>query len=153
MRVMNILHDSNVDGEGLRSVLFVAGCPHHCPGCHNPESWDFGAGAEMSVEEVAEYLLCNELTDITLSGGEPFAQADELAQLVDMAHELGKDVWCYTGYTYEYLRDHGTDSQKALLSKVDTLVDGPFIERLRDPYALFRGSSNQRIIHLGGVEK
>ena len=148
MRVMNILHDSNVDGDGLRSVVFVAGCPHHCKGCHNPKSWDFNAGTEMTVEDVATELLNNELTDVTLSGGEPFAQAEELAELVDILHDAGKDVWCYTGYTYEHLRDHGTEAQRLLLSKVDTLVDGHYIERLRDPYALFRGSSNQRIIKL-----
>ena len=102
----------------------------------------------MSVLDVANELLSNELTDVTISGGEPFAQAKEVAELVDIVQAEWRDVWCYTGYTYEYLRDHGTDDQKLLLSKVNTLVDGHYIERLRDPYALFRGSSNQRIIHL-----
>ncbi len=84
MKVMNILHDSVVDGEGLRTVIFFAGCPHHCPGCHNPSSWKMTNGKEMSIDEIFEEVASNPLTDVTFSGGEPFIQAK---QLVDLAQK------------------------------------------------------------------
>ncbi|WP_420916843.1 anaerobic ribonucleoside-triphosphate reductase activating protein [Paenibacillus thiaminolyticus] len=145
LRVMSIVHDSVVDGEGLRTVVFVSGCPHRCPGCHNPSSWRSDAGTLMSVEAVAADVLSNPLTDLTLSGGEPFLQARALAKLARIAKEAGRTVWCYTGYTVEELLQDGTRDQRELLRLTDVLVDGRFLIERRRPGLRFRGSDNQRI--------
>ena len=113
MRVAGLVQDSIVDGPGLRFVVFVQGCPHHCPGCHNPGSHDPKGGEELPVEGIARQMLNNPLTDgLTLSGGEPFEQAWECSYLARNARWNGLNVWAYTGYTFEHLRDHGTLEQK-----------------------------------------
>ena len=128
MKIYGLVQDSIVDGPGFRFGCFVQGCPHNCPGCHNPDSHDPAGGTEMSVEEVARELLKNPMTDgLTLSGGEPFAQPEECLRLAKIAHEHGLNVWSYSGWTFEHLRDGGTEAQKALLAEVDVLVDGPFV--------------------------
>ncbi len=147
MRIFGLVQDSIVDGPGFRFSCFVQGCPHHCPGCHNPDSHDFDGGQEMTVEEVAQQLLSNPLTDgLTLSGGEPFAQAAACLELAKIAHSHGLNVWSYSGWTFEHLRDHGTDEQKALLRELDVLVDGPFLLAERTLALPWRGSRNQRLI-------
>ena len=104
MRIANVVSDSIVDGPGLRFAVFTQGCPHHCPGCHNPETHDPAGGREATVAELAEQMLSNPLTDgLTLSGGEPFDQAGECAALAARAREKGLNVWAYTGYRYETL--------------------------------------------------
>lgn len=148
MRVLNIIHDSIVDGPGLRTTLFVAGCPHHCKGCHNEQSWDVNGGIEMSIEEVYQDLVSNPLCDITFSGGEPFLYAAELSVLAARLKAIGKNIWCYTGYTLEYILKYGTKDMKQLTQEIDTLVDGPFVLAKRDLSLLYRGSSNQRILHM-----
>ncbi|MCY9579025.1 anaerobic ribonucleoside-triphosphate reductase activating protein [Paenibacillus alvei] len=145
LRVLSILHDSVVDGEGLRTVIFFSGCPHQCKGCHNPQSWNMMNGTEMTVEEVAAEVLSNPLTDVTLSGGEPFMQAKEVSELARLLRQSGRHIWSYTGYTIEQLMEHGTPDQKELLHSIDVLVDGPFIAERRCPGLPFRGSDNQRI--------
>lgn len=147
MKIYGLVQDSIVDGPGFRFSCFVQGCPHHCPGCHNPDSHDPSGGREMTVEEVAKELLKNPLTDgLTLSGGEPFAQPDDCLTLAIIAHEYNLNVWSYTGWTFEYLRDQGTDAQKALLAELDVLVDGPFLQSERTLSLPWRGSRNQRVI-------
>ena len=147
MRIFGLVQDSIVDGPGWRFACFVQGCPHHCPGCHNPDSHDPTGGKEMSVEEVAKQLLSNPLTDgLTLSGGEPFAQAEDCLQLAKIAHANHLNVWAYSGWTFEHLRDSGTEAQKALLHEVDVLIDGPFILAERSLKLSWRGSANQRVI-------
>lgn len=147
MRVYGLVQDSIADGPGLRFVVFVQGCPHHCEGCHNPDSHDFTGGTEMSVYRIAEYMRQNPLIDgLTISGGEPFEQAYKCFLLASAAHHAGLNVWCYTGYTFEHLRDNGTEDQKKLLQEVDVLVDGPFILAERTLSLPWRGSRNQRII-------
>lgn len=147
MRIYGLVQDSIVDGPGFRFVCFVQGCPHHCPGCHNPDSHDPTGGREMDVEEVAAQMLSNPLTDgLTLSGGEPFDQAGECAALAARAKESGLNVWAYTGYCYETLLEKENPDVLALLAQVDVLVDGPFVEGLKSYDALFRGSTNQRLI-------
>ena len=147
MRICGLIQDSIVDGPGMRFVCFVQGCPHNCPGCHNPESHDPAGGTEMAPEEVAAQMLNNPLTDgLTLSGGEPFAQPEDCLLLARTAHSHALNVWGYTGWTFEHLRDQGTPAQRALLEELDVLVDGPFVEELHDITLLFRGSSNQRLI-------
>ncbi|GAA5415798.1 anaerobic ribonucleoside-triphosphate reductase-activating protein [Paraliobacillus ryukyuensis] len=152
MRVMNILHDSVVDGEGLRTVIFFAGCPHFCKGCHNPASWNIRNGTEMTVEEVVNEAGSNPLTDITLSGGEPFFQAKEVAQVAKRLKEIGKHIWAYTGFTLEQLQQSDDPYQRELLGYCDVLVDGPFILAERDLSLTFRGSRNQRVIDLTHME-
>lgn len=156
MRIFGLVQDSVVDGTGWRFTCFVQGCPHHCPGCHNPESHDPKGGKEMTVEEIAEQMLGNPLTDgLTLSGGEPFAQAEEGLELAKIAHANGLNVWAYTGWTYEHLRDYGSEAQKALLAEVDVLVDGAFLLKERTLSLPWRGSRNQRVIAIrkGGADE
>lgn len=147
MRIYGLVQDSIVDGPGFRFSCFVQGCPHGCPGCQNPDSHDPSGGREMTVEEVARELLRNPLTDgLTLTGGEPFAQAEACLELAKIAHAHQLNVWSYTGWTFEHLRDHGTDAQKALLAELDVLVDGPFLLEQRTLALPWRGSRNQRVI-------
>ncbi len=147
-RIMSIYHDSVVDGEGLRTVIFFAGCPHFCKGCHNPKSWNIRNGKEMQIEEVVKEAL-NPLTDITLSGGDPFFQAKAASKIAkQLKEEHGKNIWAYTGWTIEQLLTIKDENQLELLRYVDVLVDGPFILAERDLTLSFRGSRNQRIIHM-----
>lgn len=141
MRIAEIVYDSVVDGEGLRNVLFVQGCPHRCEGCHNPSTWDTDGGTECGVEVLTEMLTSN-LRPVTISGGEPFNQFGELIDLTRELKKLGvPDIWVYTGYDLEYLRSHG--SLQLIESYIDVIVDGRY-DQSRPP-ALFRGSDNQRI--------
>ncbi len=152
MRIAGTVSDSIVDGPGLRFTVFTQGCPHHCPGCHNPETHDPGGGRTVTVEELGELLAGNPLIDgLTLSGGDPFLQAGECAALAALAHALGKNVWTYTGYTWEVLTAAGRPDWDALLAQTDVLVDGPFVEALKSYSATFRGSSNQRLIDLNAT--
>lgn len=147
MRIYGLVQDSIVDGPGFRFVCFVQGCPHHCPGCHNPDSHDPTGGREMDVEEVAAQMLSNPLTDgLALSGGEPMEQAAACLRLAERAHGAGLNVWCYTGYTLEHLLQEGTTDQRALLEQVDVLVDGPFLLAERTLSLPWRGSRNQRLL-------
>lgn len=154
MRISAIVKESIVDGPGLRYVVFVQGCPHRCAGCHNPGTHDVAGGTEMSAAALAadleEALGDNPLLQgVTLSGGEPFLYADELADFAARARKLGLDVWTYTGYTLAELADldrQGTPGVARLISKTDTLVDGRFEAEERTLEARFVGSRNQRII-------
>lgn len=144
MRVLDIIHGSIVDGEGLRTSIYFAGCKHRCKGCHNPQSWDFNAGVDMSIDEIFEDIKKNNF-NVTYSGGDPLYQnLDDLVDLSKKIHSLGLDIWLYTGFTFEELLN---DSKyKDILENVDVIVDGPFIEEQRDINILFRGSRNQRIL-------
>ncbi|MCR6110852.1 anaerobic ribonucleoside-triphosphate reductase activating protein [Bacillus sp. A301a_S52] len=148
MKILSLMHDSIVDGPGLRTVIFFAGCPHACPGCHNPESWLQANGHEYSFDELITIIDNYPMNNITFSGGEPMIQANEILPLATALKLRDKTIWCYTGYTYEWLKHYGNREQKELLTFVDVLVDGPFIERLKDSTLLFRGSSNQRLLTL-----
>lgn len=148
IRVMDIYHDSSVDGEGLRSVLFVAGCPHHCKGCQNPQSWEMKNGYPMTIKEIFDELMSNELTDVTFSGGEPFIYAKELSELAEMLKAEGKNIWCWSGFTYEKILRLRTPFVHKLLMNIDVLVDGQFVLELRDLNLHWRGSSNQRVLEL-----
>lgn len=134
-----------VDGPGFRTSIYCAGCNHQCPGCHNPQSWDFRGGKEMTVEQIMRVIEADPFTlGVTFSGGDPMYQAAGFAELARQIHRrTQKDIWCYTGFTFESLIH---DDQRELLSELDVLVDGPFIEKFSDPDLLFRGSYNQRII-------
>lgn len=146
IRIAGLVNDSIVDGPGLRLTVFTQGCPHHCPGCHNPQSHDFSGGELRDTKEILEIMRDNILLDgVTLSGGEPFAQPEACTEIAKAAHEAGLNVWCYTGYLYEELIK-GCPEWLELLKNVDVLVDGPFVMSLRTLDARFRGSSNQRIL-------
>ena len=141
-----IVSDSIVDGPGIRTTVFSQGCPHHCPGCHNPETWDFGCGTKVPVEAIVDIVKSNPLCrGVTFSGGEPFAQAEGFAKLAKLLKEKGYEVASYSGYTFEELL-HGSEDQKELLSSIDILIDGPFLLAERSLEIAFRGSRNQRIL-------
>ncbi|NLF35127.1 MAG: anaerobic ribonucleoside-triphosphate reductase activating protein [Clostridiales bacterium] len=147
MRIASAISDSIVDGPGLRYTVFTQGCPHRCPGCHNPETHDPAGGREVSVADLAAEMLRNPLLDgLSLSGGDPFLQAAECARLAAAAHEKGLDVWTYTGYTWEEILSARDPDWDALLAQTDVLVDGPFVLAEKSYAALFRGSGNQRLI-------
>ena len=140
------------DGPGFRTSIYCAGCAHHCPGCHNPQSWDFSGGREVSVEELLEIVKADEFSNVTFSGGDPLYQVEGFTELARrIKEETGKNIWCYTGFTYEEIL--ADERLRQILPYIDTLVDGPFVEALRDPDLHFRGSSNQRIIHLTQLEE
>ena len=147
IRVLDIIEDTMVDGTGLRTSIYAAGCAHRCQGCHNPQSWDFGAGRLMSTEEIMDIIKADPFADVTFSGGDPMFQPEGFAELARAIRAASsKSIWCYTGFTFEQIITN--PRQKALLSQIDVLVDGPFIQSLRDESLLFRGSSNQRIINV-----
>lgn len=144
IRIAGITEDSIVDGPGLRLTLFVQGCPHQCPGCHNPETHRFDGGQLMDTADVIAKIDSNPLLDgMTLSGGEPFCQWEACEELAKAAHQRGLSVWCYTGYTWRQLTNEKAHS---LLKNIDVLVDGPFIEKLRTLELPWRGSKNQKLI-------
>ena len=147
IRVLDIIEDTTVDGPGFRTSIYCAGCAHECKGCHNPQSWDFNGGREMTTEEIMKIIEADPYADVTFSGGDPMYQAEGFAELARAIRQrTDKTIWCYTGFTYEALLK--MPKQRELLELIDVLVDGPFVESLRDPDLLFRGSSNQRIISL-----
>ena len=146
LELSGIAGDSIVDGPGIRTTVFAQGCPHHCPGCHNPETWEFGIGTPMEEERIVDIVRSNPLCrGVTFSGGEPFAQAEGFARLARLLKEKGYEVASYSGYTFEQLLQ-GTEAQKKLLSVVDILIDGPFIQAQKSLELVFRGSKNQRIL-------
>lgn len=151
MRILSVVEESVVDGPGVRTVIFTAGCPHHCKGCHNPSSWNPAGGEEIEVDEIVRRIKLSGWDGVTISGGEPFLQSAELAKLVMACKSLGKNVWVYTGYTMEQLVAMHDEAVQTVLDYADVLVDGRFEQSLRDMGLRFRGSSNQRIIFLNKV--
>ena len=145
LRVLDVVEDTMVDGPGFRTSIYCAGCRHACVGCHNPQSWNFNQGREMTIAELMDIIESDPYTQgVTFSGGDPMYQAAAFAELARQIHRrTQKDIWCYTGFTFESLIH---DDQCELLAELDVLVDGPYIQSLRDEDLLFRGSSNQRLI-------
>ena len=141
-----IAGDSIVDGPGIRTTFFAQGCPHRCPGCHNPETWPFTGGTAMATQELVAIVKNNPLCrGVTFSGGEPFAQAEGFLELARALKGEGYEVASYTGFTFEQLLS-GTPEQKALLEEIDVLIDGPFLLAQKSLEISFRGSRNQRIL-------
>ena len=146
LNLSGIVSDSIVDGPGIRVTVFCQGCPHHCPGCHNPETWEFGCGTPMEEETILSIVRSNPLCrGVTFSGGEPFAQAEGFARLAKLLKEAGYEVASYTGYTFEQLL-RGSEDQRSLLEAIDILIDGPFLLSEKSLEVPFRGSRNQRIL-------
>ena len=145
MRILDIVPGTSVDGPGLRTAIYIAGCEHKCPGCHNPQSWDFDGGQDMSVDEIMAVVIENDF-DVTFTGGDPLYSVETILPLAREIRRIGKSIWCYTGFRYEEIVSH--PRMRELMEYIDVLVDGPFVESLRDVHLLFRGSSNQRLIDL-----
>lgn len=147
LRLYGTVQDSIVDGPGLRYAVFVQGCPHACPGCHNPDSQPVDGGEVHAVSEVLADIRKNPLIQgVTLSGGEPFEQAAACADLAEALKAEGYSVWTYTGGLFEDLMANGGEDAQRLIRSTDVLVDGPFVEALRSLDLKWCGSSNQRLI-------
>lgn len=149
IRIASLVDDSIVDGPGIRFTIFMQGCPHHCIGCHNPETHDFQGGYLENINNIILKIKNNPLCyGVTISGGEPFAQKNELLELVNEIKKINKNIIIYTGYIYEELIKKDDSVINEILRKIDYLVDGPFILSKRDLTLTFRGSSNQRFIDM-----
>lgn len=149
--ISGTVSESIVDGPGFRYTVFVQGCPHNCPGCHNPQTHDFGGGRVVDTEELFKECVDDSLNrGVTFSGGEPFCQAEALFELGKRFKDRGYDLWCYTGWTMEELwkKSETEEYVSKLLSIIDVLVDGRFIEGRRTLSLPFRGSDNQRLIDM-----
>ena len=149
IQLAGIIRESIVDGPGIRFVVFVQGCPHKCPGCHNAETHDPAGGYTGDTSRLFDEFIKNPmLKGMTFSGGEPFEQAHPLIELAKQVHETGKNIITFTGYTLEYLLAHANDENGYLdlLKQTDILIDGPFILEKKSMLLHFRGSSNQRAL-------
>ena len=153
MRIHNITYPDINNGLGCRVTLWVSGCIHHCKGCHNPETWDFNGGREFTDDDkkmIFEILEKPYIKGITLSGGDPLCSYNDILILIKEIKERfpNKDIWVFTGFTFDYVNKH----MEELLNYVDVIVDGKYVEDLRDVSLKFRGSSNQNIwINKNGV--
>lgn len=154
LRVYGLVPDSIVDGPGLRYTIFVQGCTHGCPGCHNPESQPHNGGETQTLGAIYDDIKSNRLIhDVTFSGGEPFEQPDACAKLAITLKREGYGVWAYSGYLFEDLRAMSRDPKRSdakgiadFLAHVDVLVDGPFVEAQHSYDLKWKGSANQRLI-------
>lgn len=151
IRVAGIINESIVDGPGIRMVIFAQGCKHKCKGCHNPNTHTFDGGELVDIDKIINDLKKNTLLDgVTLSGGDPFEQAEPFAELAQEVKKIGLNVITYTGYTYEQLMGFASERKgyRELMQNTDLLVDGPFIMEEKSLLLKFRGSKNQRIINV-----
>ena len=133
------------NGPGIRTSIWFSGCNRRCPNCFNPQGWDFNAGkdfTEKARENFVKLGMKEEIVGFSILGGEPLSQGEDMLEFVKILEDTGKNIWMWTGYTYEDL----DDLQKEIVSHVDVLVDGPFVQELHSPDLRFRGSSNQRLI-------
>lgn len=145
LSIIDIIEDTTVDGPGFRTAIYAAGCPNQCPGCHNPESWNIEKGQQVSTEEILDKVLADDFANVTFSGGDPMFQPEGFTKLAQAIKEKSrKNIWCYTGYSFENILKNPRQVQ--LLQHIDVLVDGKYLQDLRDEDLLFRGSSNQRLI-------
>jgi anaerobic ribonucleoside-triphosphate reductase activating protein len=154
IKVADILHETMTDGPGFRTSIYCQGCGHHCPGCHNPQTWDFDGGKEYTVEELFNIIESDEFSDVTFSGGDPMFQVEAFTELARMVkNKTNKTIWCYSGYTYEEIIE--SPRMSLILPFLDVLVDGRFMIDKRNTDLRFRGSENQRIIYLknGEIDK
>lgn len=149
LRLAGVIRESIVDGPGIRLVIFTQGCPHHCEGCHNPQTHDFNGGYISNPENILKVIDQNPLLKgVTFSGGEPFMQAEALAELAVEIHRRNLDILTYSGFTFEEILESVDKhpDRKKLLEQTDYLIDGKFMLELKSLNLQFRGSSNQRII-------
>ena len=142
-RIVDIVEGTSVDGPGLRTSIYFAGCDHRCPGCHNPQTWSHDAGRDFTLSELVEIIRKADF-NVTLTGGDPVYQAEKLYPLIKEISQIGKTIWLYTGFVYEEICNQ--ENVREWLPMIEVVVDGPFVESLRDISLPFRGSSNQRIV-------
>ena len=155
MNYAGINQIDTANGKGVRVSLFVSGCPHHCPGCFNPETWDYDYGKPFDdsvIMEILEYLKPDYISGLTVLGGEPLAVQNRktVLRLLEIVKKYSPDksIWVYTGYVLEDLLAEGDETILNIFELIDVLVDGPFVQELKDVSLPFRGSSNQRIINV-----
>lgn len=141
--ILDIIRGTTVDGPGFRTSIYFSGCIHKCQGCHNPQSWNPDEGQVMNLSEILA-IVEEEDFDVTLTGGDPLYYPEKTAILIEALKKKGRNVWVYTGYTWEEIL--GNLNLKESILNADVLVDGPFIQELKSPDLPFRGSSNQRLI-------
>ena len=158
MNMAGFYDESISNGLGWRAVLFVSGCPHNCPGCHNKAAQDYKYGEKFNKKEIIERINANSiLKGVTISGGEPLCPQN-IAEVLDFIKEVKKEkpnfnVWCYTGYTIEQLENRNDSVTDECLKQINVLVDGRFVEQKKNPTLKFRGSENQRIIDVANTLK
>lgn len=151
VRLAGIAYESLVNGPGLRRVFFSQGCNHNCKGCFNPDTHDFNAGEEKDMDELIKGVKENPILDgVTFSGGDPFERAEEFSYMAKEFKKSGINIWCFTGYNFEYIMEHIDERSgwKELINNIDVLIDGKFVEEKKEEGLKFRGSSNQRIIDI-----
>lgn len=151
IRLSGIAYESLVNGPGIRRVFFSQGCKHNCKGCFNSDTHDFNGGENRNMDELIESVLDNPMIKgVTFSGGDPLEQAEKFAYMAKAFKNNNLNIWCYTGYTYEYIREHKDENNgwNELLNNIDVLVDGKFEEENMQEGLKFRGSTNQRIIDI-----
>lgn len=156
IRIAGIVRESIVDGPGIRFTVFCQGCPHACKGCHNPETHDFAGGKDVSIDRLMEEINKDKLlAGVTFSGGEPFCQPGPFAELGRRVKDMGLNITVFSGYTLEQLNDMSVQNAdvRELLGLTDILIDGPFVNELRDLTLQFRGSSNQRVIDMNETRR
>jgi anaerobic ribonucleoside-triphosphate reductase activating protein len=142
--IKDIIKQTMADGPGLRTSIYCSGCYHHCPGCHNPQTWDLFSGKEIDIEDLVDLADDKYIDGITFTGGDPLYQVEGFTELAKRIKEKSKkSIWLYTGFTMEEILNQPRLSQ--ILRYVDYVVDGPFIESKRNLDLKFRGSSNQKI--------
>ena len=151
MNMAGFYDESISNGLGWRAVLFVSGCPHNCPGCQNKIAQDYNYGEKFDKQKIIDRICDNSiLKGITISGGEPLCK-ENVGEVLDFIKEVKKvrpnfNVWCYSGYTIEELKNRNDNTTNEALNEIDVLVDGRFVQDKKDPTLKFRGSSNQRIL-------
>ena len=144
IRILDIKYGTSVDGIGLRTSLYCAGCRNHCPSCHNPQSWNENGGEPIKVEDLFKQIVDADM-NVTFTGGDPMLHPEGFIELTQMIKDnTNKNIWCYTGYNFEDLLQHPIRRQ--LVELCDVIVDGRFVESERDLSLHFRGSRNQRVI-------
>lgn len=150
MKIHRIISKTFAEGPGCRFCIWVQGCPHHCKGCFATDTWDMASGEEYSVQQIVDMIkaVLSDIEGITLLGGEPFLQAEELSVIAEYVRSQGKSVIAFSGYTYDELLNSDDDGIKKLLANVDLLIDGRYIEELQDFSRPLAGSSNQKFIYL-----
>ena len=151
MNMAGFYDESISNGLGWRAVLFVSGCPHNCPGCQNKMAQDYNYGEQFDKQKIIDRICENSiLKGITISGGEPLCK-ENVSEVVEFIKDVKKvrpnfNVWCYSGYTIEELKNRNDEVTNQALKEIDVLVDGRFVMEKKDPNLKFRGSSNQRIL-------
>lgn len=147
-RVLRIVRGTTVDGPGFRTSIYFSGCRHECPGCHNPQSWDFSSGDEMDINEILE-IVKEEDFNVTFTGGDPLYQPDFMARLAKEITALGYKIWLYTGFTWEEILENAT--LRDSIGDIEVIVEGRYINALRNTDLKFKGSENQRIIRVNNT--